>query len=510
MHVRGVPIPTRLRAAFAFLALLLLLGSSIGLWHYRNVSLLASRMSGAQLRLETALRLNNYLLTLLSDLHQSADKQDAAAFRGTATRLVADFKSQTASILPAIEEIAHENDRRSTLAASVLALVDAMPRRVGSLIDLADQNDWTVIHSRLLNQADQTDHIVAALMNLLESDLSEERKLVAADTATAQRRAFLTLGVTAGLSVVIALLLAGIVTHSVKAPLDRLSAGARALAAGDFHHRIPVDGKDELTELANAFNTMTSELEDLFSELQHEKGVNESRARELARANADLEQFAYSASHDLQEPLRMITLYSQLLHRKWKRGANPEVDEYVDTLFRSAQHMQQLISDLLAFTRAGNIHPGDDAADVNAVLERVLGMMRVEIADQKCTVRAQPLPMLQVHETHIQQLLQNLIGNAIKYRSEERVPEIDIRANRRGQMWEFAVQDNGIGIEKEYTTQIFGMFKRLHSKRYPGTGIGLAICQRIVEGYGGEIWVESEVGHSSTFYFTLPGVDGAV
>jgi light-regulated signal transduction histidine kinase (bacteriophytochrome) len=313
------------------------------------------------------------------------------------------------------------------------------------------------------------------------------------------------------LSLAAATILGTLITRSITHPLSRLARGAQSLAAGDFKYRIPQDGKDELADLAKVFNDSAGELAQLFEEVQRERAAAQTaqaalqeRAQELARANADLEQFAYSASHDLKEPLRIVALYSQLLHRKYNGQLDANAHEYIDYIFHGARHMEQLITGLLAYTQTTQARRVVEApANAQVVLQRVLRNLEPQMRAQKCTVTFEPLPAVRAHEIHVHQLLQNLIGNAMKYRSD-RDPEIKISAERKGFDWVFCVQDNGIGIEPQYTKQIFGIFKRLHGQKYPGTGIGLAICQRIIEGYGGEIWVESEPGRGSAFRFTLP------
>jgi len=219
-----------------------------------------------------------------------------------------------------------------------------------------------------------------------------------------------------------------------------------------------------------------------------------------------LEQFAYSSSHDLKEPLRIVALYSQLLQRKYAGQLDAGADEYINHLYGAARQMEQLITDLLTYTQTAQSRGEvEEPADVQLILQRVLNNFDLQMRSQKCTVSYEPLPAIRAHDIHVQQIFQNLIGNAMKYRGDAD-PHIRIWAEQRGSEWVFSVQDNGIGIEAAYTKQIFGIFKRLHGHRYPGTGIGLAICQRIIEGYGKEIWVESKPGHGSTFRFTLPAV----
>ena len=226
----------------------------------------------------------------------------------------------------------------------------------------------------------------------------------------------------------------------------------------------------------------------------------------LRQSNDDLNQFAYAASHDLQEPLRMVSLYSQLLQRKYGGKLDSEADQYISFVVGGAKRMEMLLKDLLTYSQTGAASEGPaQPIDCESVLRKVLLNLKAAIDQNEATVHWDSLPTIQAHEVRLVQLLQNIIGNAIKYRSDD-APEIKISAQRRDSHWLFVISDNGIGIEPAYAQQIFGIFKRLHGQTYPGTGIGLAICQRIVERYGGRIWVESKLGDGSRFCFTLPCV----
>ncbi|MBV9405798.1 MAG: PAS domain S-box protein [Acidobacteriaceae bacterium] len=226
---------------------------------------------------------------------------------------------------------------------------------------------------------------------------------------------------------------------------------------------------------------------------------------ELRRANEDLEQFAFSASHDLQEPLRSIKIYSELLVRRHAAKLDDEALKFMRYMRNGATRMETLVRDLLAYTQVARLQEPTEIVDANEPLKIALANLAGAIAESGAEISIGPLPLLSVNATHIQQLFQNLIGNAIKYRSPEQPPLVSVSAARQGEYWLFAVSDNGIGIDPEYKENIFGLFKRLHnSDEYSGTGIGLAICQRIVDRYHGRIWVESEPGKGSTFLFTLP------
>ncbi|MBC7924456.1 MAG: GHKL domain-containing protein, partial [Bryobacteraceae bacterium] len=248
------------------------------------------------------------------------------------------------------------------------------------------------------------------------------------------------------------------------------------------------------------------------TDISAQQEAREALARsnaELRRANEDLEQFAFSASHDLQEPLRMVSIYSQMLNTRYRDQLDVTARQYLGFATQGARRMEALLEDLLAYIQVVTVK-NEDVNPVRAsdVLQAALSNLRSAIAEADADVQAVPLPAVLVQEVHLLQLFQNLIGNALKYRSDV-PPQIQVSAEPEKNFWRLCVRDNGIGIDPEYREQIFGVFKRLHNNsRYQGTGIGLAICQKIVKRYGGRIWVESEgEGHGSAFYFTLPRGD---
>ena len=226
-------------------------------------------------------------------------------------------------------------------------------------------------------------------------------------------------------------------------------------------------------------------------------------AGELVRSNEDLRHFAYVASHDLQEPLRVVTGYLQLLERRYKHKLDADADKYIKFAVEGAAYMEQLINDLLAYSRVSSAPKPFQPTDMQAVLSKVQAILQHAISESGAVITSEPLPAVTADETQMTQLLQNLIVNAIKFRSERR-PEIHVSARREGDRWTFTVRDNGIGIDKQYWDQIFVIFQRLHTReKYQGTGIGLAICKKIVERHGGRIWVDSTPAKGSTFYFSI-------
>jgi len=225
---------------------------------------------------------------------------------------------------------------------------------------------------------------------------------------------------------------------------------------------------------------------------------------ELKRSNAELEQFAYVASHDLQEPLRAVAGMVQLLRQRYQGKLDERADEYIGLAFEASTRMQKLINDLLAYSRVDRYGKSFESTNVEAVLKVALANLQVAIQESNAAVLYDALPTVLADQTQLTQVFQNLIGNAIKFRGE-RPLQIHIGAQELDNTWQFEVRDNGIGIEPQYYERIFLVFQRLHTRReYPGTGIGLSLCKKIVERHGGRIWVESEPDQGSTFYFTIP------
>jgi signal transduction histidine kinase len=244
------------------------------------------------------------------------------------------------------------------------------------------------------------------------------------------------------------------------------------------------------------------------AERQKAEAVLAQRSEELARSNAELEQMAYVASHDLQEPLRMVASYVQLIEQRYAKSLDAEAHEFIGYAVDGAKRMQALIDDLLTYSRVGMRGKPLEPTDCRKVVDTALGSLKIAIAESGAQITSGPFPMVMGDAEQLTQVFQNLIANAIKFRNGAN-PRIDVRAVRQGEFWQFEVEDDGIGIAPEYAERIFVMFQRLHTRSaYPGTGIGLAICKKIVERHGGRIWVESAQGHGAVFKFTLPKATG--
>jgi len=225
---------------------------------------------------------------------------------------------------------------------------------------------------------------------------------------------------------------------------------------------------------------------------------------ELKRSNKELEQFAYVASHDLKEPLRMVSTFTQLLERRYKNRLDDDANDFIEFIVEGCQRMKQLIDDILAYSRVTSHTKEFESVHIEKILDCVLFNLSVFIEENNASITYNSLPTVFVDTSQMVQVFQNLIINAIKFKGKK-IPEIHVSAQKGEKEWTIAVSDNGIGIDPEHQEDIFQVFKRLHAREeYPGMGIGLSICQKIVEKHGGRIWVESELGEGSTFYFTIP------
>jgi len=312
-----------------------------------------------------------------------------------------------------------------------------------------------------------------------------------------------------------------LVSNSIVARITNLHRGTNLIAAGDLDYQMDVGSRDEIGDLAHAFNEMTRQLRESYGALNEEiaervraEEALRERGGALERSNRDLEQFAYVASHDLQEPLRMVSSYTQLLARRYKGQLDADADDFIAFAVDGANRMQRLINDLLTWSRLATRGKSLEPTDCNSTLGQARVNLSAAIAESNALVTNDDLPTVMADEAQLARLFQNLIDNAIKFRSQEpprvhvsaeRLPLPQAGEGRGGGEWLFSVRDNGIGIEPQYHERIFVIFQQLHGKEeYPGTGIGLAICKRIVERHGGRMWVESELGEGSTFYFTIP------
>ncbi len=309
------------------------------------------------------------------------------------------------------------------------------------------------------------------------------------------------------IAVILLLLVAAVATvlrATAIGPLTRLAREARQVAAGDFGHEVTPIGPREAADLALDVNRMRERILSELSAVQAANSALQARARDLERSNSELEQFAYVASHDLQEPLRKVASFCQLLQRRYIGQLDARADQYIEYAVDGAKRMQVLIDDLLAFSRVGRVDREAALISCASALSAARVNLAAEIRKSGAVIETGELPVVRAEFSLITSLFQNLVGNAIKFRGEK-PPHITISAKRVDPFWQFSVADNGIGIEPEYAERVFVIFQRLHDRSsYSGTGIGLAMCRKIVEYYGGKIWLETTASEGATFCFTLP------
>ncbi|MBO2456054.1 sensor histidine kinase [Actinomadura violacea] len=309
------------------------------------------------------------------------------------------------------------------------------------------------------------------------------------------------------------LALALVIRRTVVRPVASLGAQVREVAQGDFAHRLDVSGPAEINELAEIIDAMRRRIIEEWRTSTERAVRLDEQAGELRRSNAELEQFAYVASHDLQEPLRKVASFCQMLERRYGDQLDDRGRQYVQFAVDGAKRMQALINDLLGFSRVGRMARPEDAIDLNDVAGQALDNLASLVEETGARVEVADLPVVPGERTQLTQLFQNLIGNAIKFRRPEAAPHVRIDVRRDGDDWQFTCADNGIGIEPRYADRIFLIFQRLHPRdEYTGTGIGLALCKKIVEYHGGRIWLAGEERGAddpgTTFHWTLPIGDG--
>nr|WP_221376943.1 ATP-binding protein [Actinoplanes polyasparticus] len=338
-----------------------------------------------------------------------------------------------------------------------------------------------------------------------------------ADAAKQSSRTMVAIQISAAAIIILAgsaLLL--LLDRMVSRPVTELAEQVREVAGGDYDKRISSTGSPELAGLAGDVDGMRRKIAAELAEVREARSqiewVNDQlkvQAEELTRSNRDLEQFAYVASHDLQEPLRKVASFCQLLQRRYSGQLDERADQYIGFAVDGAQRMQRLINDLLAFSRIGRLTAGFAEVDLNGVLAEVRSQLEGR-AGEDAEISWAGLPIVEGEEPLLTTLFVNLIGNSLKFRRPDVAPVIRVSAERADGEWRINVRDNGIGIEAEFADKVFVIFQRLHARdAYEGTGIGLAIVKKIVEYHGGRIWLDLDVEDGTSIWFTLPVLPGA-
>jgi signal transduction histidine kinase len=454
----------------------------------------AERLMSALVDQETGVR--GYALT--------GNRADLAPYdRGVAreTELIAELRR----ILPAdsgLEQqvglIADEADRwRAAVAVPIITTVAAQgPLAARPLVDDAARQRFDQLRALVVD---------------LQDDLRALRDAIA-DRARRTGDRLVLLLICAALVV----LFAGVgftvlLQRMVARPVTQLAAEVRNVAGGDYEREITTDGPPELARLAADVDAMRRKIASDLAEVREARGqvqwVNDQlqiQAEELTRSNRDLEQFAYVASHDLQEPLRKVASFCQLLQRRYAGQLDERADQYIAFAVDGAQRMQRLINDLLAFSRIGRLTAGFTDVDLNAVMAEVASQTEAAREYAQGQLTWGQLPTVEGEEPLLTTLLANLVSNSLKFRRPDTPPRVHVSARELDREWEISVADNGIGIEREFADKVFVIFQRLHAKdAYPGTGIGLAIVKKIIEYHGGRVWLDPDVVEGTTVRFTL-------
>jgi len=350
---------------------------------------------------------------------------------------------------------------------------------------------------------------IRASMTTLQRDISAQRQRSGdglTHAAATLNGSFI--GIAVGLLLVVILLTLGVRNAAIR-PLARLAGDVRQIADGDFAHELTRSGPREVRDLSTDVDSMRGRIVSELSAVRDMNATLEARTTDLQRSNSELEQFAYVASHDLQEPLRKVASFCQLLQRRYAGQLDEKADQYIEYAVDGAKRMQMLINDLLAFSRVGRIEQPRVLVPAADLLGQARTNLATAIRKTHARIDSGELPTVLAEPTLLTAVFQNLLSNAIKFRGEE-APHVTVSAARDGEFWLFAVEDNGIGIAPDYADRIFVIFQRLHDKStYPGTGIGLAMCRKIIEYHGGRVWLDTSMTGGARFCFTLPVVAGA-
>ncbi len=448
----------------------------------------ALRLQAALLDQETGVR--GYALSAQQDF--LAPYTQGLATQQNAVRLLQKLVGTNPTLTADLDAVLHQVDIwRTTYAQPTIAQV---------------QRNQSPLVSPEVDQGKADFDNIRQVLTALLTDVSHARQ-----QATNGLRHATTLLVVVAIAIAIVLVLivavlAIVLWGGVLRPVNELTAQVRRVADGEFEHPVAHSGPREVRELGVDVNRMRARILHELSALQTAHSELDASTRDLQRSNAELEQFAYVASHDLQEPLRKVASFCQLLQRRYGGELDERADQYIGFAVDGAKRMQVLINDLLAFSRVGRLvreRQPESCTDLLAQAERNLGE---SIESTGAIVEHGELPTVLAEAPLLTTVFQNLLSNAIKFHGEQ-APHVTIDAVRQGEEWRFDVTDDGIGIKPDYAERIFVIFQRLHGKEaYPGTGIGLAMCRKIVEYHGGRIWLDTSVQNGSRFCFTLPAL----
>ncbi|GLY23617.1 sensor histidine kinase [Micromonospora sp. NBRC 101691] len=382
------------------------------------------------------------------------------------------------------------------------------------VITAVDQDGTQAAQSLINDRTRQEFDQIRGSMSRLEAEILAERNANERNIRRTGNLLVVLLIIAALVVVVAGAVLLVSLERMVVRPLTGLAGQVREVAEGDYQHEISGSGPPEFQQLADDVEAMRRKIAKDLAEVREAREriewVNtqlQKQAEELVRSNRDLEQFAYVASHDLQEPLRKVASFCQLLQRRYAGQLDERADQYIGFAVDGAQRMQRLINDLLAFSRIGRLTTGFTEVDLDRVMAEVAGQTEVARQQAGAELTWSELPTIRGEEPLLTNLLANLVSNSVKFRRPDVPPRVHVSARLVDGEWEVTCRDNGIGIEPEFADKIFVIFQRLHSKdAYPGTGIGLAIVKKIVEYHGGRVWVDTDTEEGTAIRFTLPAL----
>ena len=448
---------------------------------------------GSQQALSLANQLEKSLLLIESGLNRYVTTREPR-YLATAKRELATYPVATRRLAGLVSDDPGQQTRVAELSE---AITDYDAFWATSLIEIVSEDGFEEARSQVETNGGRSrlDRVRAQF----ESLFTRERAVIRAREQAAERGSARAIGLGIGGLVIVLGVALGFTLYlrrSVLRPVRTVADATGRLAAGDLSTRVPAEREDELGELARGFNSMADSLERGREELEYTNA-------ELTRSNAELEQFASVTSHDLQAPLTTISMYAELLERRHGEQADGDLD-LVDGIRGATQQARTLIRDLLEYSRAGRGHLNVEGVPAGLVVEQALEQLAGAIEETGAQVSVGELPVVRADRANLCRVFQNLIGNAVKFAGEE-TAHVSIEAQRDDGDWRFSVRDNGIGMNPDHAGRIFEPFQRLHGEEdYPGTGIGLAVCERIIDQLGGRIWVTSSLGEGSVFSFTLP------
>jgi signal transduction histidine kinase len=385
---------------------------------------------------------------------------------------------------------------------------------VKKTIGLLEESGYETAKEFFEDKTEPLSRKIQYIAKRLEKDIEKEMITDMEEIRTIAKNTMMFSVIATIIALLITIAIRFFISKSIITPITKLRDATVEIGKGKLDAQIiEVTSNDEIGELAASFKKMTEDLKrtttsidnlnmEITKRVQAEEKLK-SYFDELERSNKELQQFAYIASHDLQEPLRMVASYTQLLAMRYKGKLDSDADEFIAFAVDGANRMQALINDLLAYSRVGTKGKEFQPTDCQTVLDNITRNLQKIIEESSAEITHDPLPTVVGDDIQLGQLFQNFIVNAIKFQSDS-YPRIHISAEKNEKEWIFSVKDDGIGIDPEFKERIFEIFQRLHARgEYPGTGIGLAICKKIVERHGGRVWVESEPGKGSTFYFSI-------